>query len=29
MKLVYVCMATLFLVALLIAFAEEVEVTNI
>lgn len=29
MKLVYVCMATLFLVASLIAFAEKVEVTNI
>ncbi|MCY3743993.1 MAG: hypothetical protein OXH00_23510 [Candidatus Poribacteria bacterium] len=29
MRLIYVCMATLFLVASLIAFAEKVEVTNI
>ena len=29
MKLVYVCMATLFLVASLIAFADNVEVTEI
>ena len=29
MRLIYVCIATLFLVASIIAFAEQVEVTNI
>ncbi len=29
MRLIYVCMATLFLVVSVIAFAEKVEVTNI